>query len=68
MGMEIIWEHPTVLLGDVGQVKACFGPFIDRCTVCAESTTGMETVHLSCIMINTISKQTKMSFHLAYVT
>jgi hypothetical protein len=21
--------HPTVLLGDVGQVEACFGPFGD---------------------------------------
>jgi hypothetical protein len=27
-----------------------------------------QTVHLSCIEINTISKKTKMSFYLAHVT
>jgi hypothetical protein len=37
--------HPIVLLGDVGQVEARFGPFRDsvnlddRCTGCAECTT-----------------------------
>jgi hypothetical protein len=51
MGMEIILAHPMVLLGDVGQVKARFGPFgnsvnlsADRCTVYAECTTGMEII------------------------
>ena len=41
--------HPMVLLGDEAQVEARFGPFgvveiwtQDRCTVCAECTTGME--------------------------
>jgi hypothetical protein len=41
--------RPMVLLGDIGQVEACFRPFgvvliltQDRCTVCAECTTGME--------------------------
>jgi hypothetical protein len=29
IGMEIILTHPMVLLGDVGQVKACFGPLED---------------------------------------
>jgi hypothetical protein len=40
-----------VLLGDVGQVEARFGPFRDsvnlaqdRCTVCAECTMGMEII------------------------
>jgi hypothetical protein len=31
-----------VLLGDIGQVKARFVPFGDRCTVCAECATGMK--------------------------
>ena len=36
-----------VLLGDEGQVEACFDPFggsatQDRCTVCGERTTGSE--------------------------
>ena len=38
-------------LGDVGLVEACFGPFgdsaslvVDRCTVCAERTIGLEIV------------------------
>jgi hypothetical protein len=37
------------LLGDVGEVESCFGPFgdvvmlaQDRCTVCAKRSTGME--------------------------
>jgi hypothetical protein len=41
--------HLIVLLGHVGQVKAHFDPFgdsfnltQDRCTVCAECSTGME--------------------------
>jgi hypothetical protein len=29
IGLEIILGTPIVLLGDVGQVKACFGPFGD---------------------------------------
>jgi hypothetical protein len=29
IGMEIILTHPMVLLGDMGQVKACFGPLGD---------------------------------------
>jgi hypothetical protein len=27
--MEIILAHPMELLGDIGQVEACFGPFGD---------------------------------------
>jgi hypothetical protein len=26
---KLIWAHSMVLLGDVGQVDACFGPLID---------------------------------------
>ena len=40
-----------VLLGDEAQVEARFGPFgdsasldVDRCTVCAERTIGLENV------------------------
>jgi hypothetical protein len=29
IGIKIILTHPMVILGDVGQVKACFGPFGD---------------------------------------
>ena len=43
--------HPMVLLGDEAQVEARFGPFgesanldADRCTICVESTIGMEIV------------------------
>jgi hypothetical protein len=44
--------HPMVLLDDKAQVEACFSPFRDRvsvslqdrCTVCAERTTGSEIV------------------------
>jgi hypothetical protein len=44
--------HPTVVLGDVGQVDACFVPFEDgvnlipqhRCTLRAECTTDIEVI------------------------
>ena len=39
--------NPIILLGDVGQVEVCFGPFgdivilmQDTCTVCTERTIG----------------------------
>ena len=45
------WAHPMILLRDVGQVQARFGPFrdranlyADRCTVCAERTIGSEII------------------------
>jgi hypothetical protein len=51
LGSKIILTLPMVLLGDVGQVKVCFGPFRDSvnlgtrlCTVCDECTTSMETI------------------------
>jgi hypothetical protein len=51
LGSEIILTLPMVLLGDVGQVKVCFGPFRDSvnlgtrlCMVCDECTTSMETI------------------------
>ena len=44
---KLFWMHPMVLLGDVGQVEARFGPFgdsviltQDRCMVCTERTIG----------------------------
>ena len=43
--------HPIELLGDMGHVKSCFGPFgdmlvsvQDRCTICAKHTIGSEIV------------------------
>jgi hypothetical protein len=46
-----ICAHPMVLLGDVGQAEARFGPFgdsvnsaQDRYMVCAECTMGMEII------------------------
>jgi hypothetical protein len=43
------WAHPMVLLGDVGQVEDCFGPFgdsvtQDRCMVCVNCTIGLEII------------------------
>jgi hypothetical protein len=45
------WTHPMVVLGDVGHVESCFGPFGDsvgvgrgRCMVCAKHTVGSEIV------------------------
>jgi hypothetical protein len=29
IGLEIVWTHPMVLLGDVAQVEAHFGVFGD---------------------------------------
>jgi hypothetical protein len=46
-----VCAHPMVLLGDVGQAEARFGPFgdsvnsaQDRYMVCAECTMGMEII------------------------
>jgi hypothetical protein len=43
--------HPIELLGHVGEMEACFGPFgdsvnsmHDRCVVCAERTIGSEII------------------------
>jgi hypothetical protein len=51
LGSEIILMLPMVLLGDVGQVKVCFGLFrdnvnlyVDRCTVCAGHVNGFEHI------------------------
>jgi hypothetical protein len=48
IGSEIILTHPMVLLGDMGQVEACFGPFGNcvRCKIGARSecTMGMEII------------------------
>jgi hypothetical protein len=33
--------HPMVLLGDVGQVKACFGPFRDSVNLDARQVHGL---------------------------
>jgi hypothetical protein len=35
IGIKIILTHPMVILGDVGQVKACFGPFGDSVNLSA---------------------------------
>jgi hypothetical protein len=51
-GLEISWGTPnsTLLLGDVVQVEARFGPFgdsvnlSDRCTVCVVCTTDLEII------------------------
>jgi hypothetical protein len=67
-----------VLLGDMCQVEAYFSPFgdklpLDTChlrvpsgllkMICMPEVHSAQTVHLSYAEINTISKQTKMSFH-----
>ena len=51
IGSKSFWTHPLVLLGDEAHVEARFGPFgdsaslhVDRCTVCAERTIGLEVV------------------------
>jgi hypothetical protein len=43
--------HPMKLLGDVGHVESCFGPFgdvirvsEDSCTVCAKHPIGSEII------------------------
>jgi hypothetical protein len=43
-GMEITLGYALVLLGNVCQVGACFSPFGDRCTVCAECTICFEII------------------------
>jgi hypothetical protein len=49
LAWKSFWTHPMILLGDVDEVEAHFGLLEkvlisaqDRCTVCDESTTGME--------------------------
>jgi hypothetical protein len=49
--LKSFWTHLVVLLGDEALVDAHFGPFGDsanldanRCTVCAECTTGFEII------------------------
>ena len=53
IGLDIIFDapHPMELLGDVGLVESCFGPFgdsvsvvQDRCTVCVKRTIGSEII------------------------
>jgi hypothetical protein len=31
--LEIIWTHPIEVLGDVGHMESCFGPFGDSVSV-----------------------------------
>ena len=33
IGQELFWTYPIKLLGDEGQVEACFGPFGDSVSV-----------------------------------
>jgi hypothetical protein len=33
IGSKLFWTHPMELLGDVGHVKCCFGPFGDGVSV-----------------------------------
>ena len=51
LAQKLFWTHQMVLLGDEAQVEARFGPFgdsatldVDRCTVCAQRTIGLEIV------------------------
>jgi hypothetical protein len=46
---KLFWAYPMELLGNVGQMEACFSPFgdcvnstQDRCIVCAKHTIGSE--------------------------
>ena len=48
----MFWTHAIELLGDMGHVESCFGPFggyvsvsvLDRCMVCAKRTIGSEII------------------------
>jgi hypothetical protein len=33
LAQKSLWLRPMELLGDVGQVKSCFGPFVDGVSV-----------------------------------
>jgi hypothetical protein len=47
VGPEIILTHPMVLLGDVAQVDACFGPFEDSANLNARYVHGLRrTYHM----------------------
>jgi hypothetical protein len=49
--IKSVWTHSMVLLGDEAQVESRFSPLEivliftqDRCTLCAEHTTGLEII------------------------
>jgi hypothetical protein len=51
IGSKSFWTHPMVLLGDVAQLEARFGPFRDsanlearHCTDCTVCTIGLEII------------------------
>jgi hypothetical protein len=39
------WTHPMVLLGDVAQLEACFGPFGDSANLDARSVHGLRRTY-----------------------
>ena len=41
IGVEIIWTHPIVLIGDKAQVEAHFSPFGDSANLEARSVHGL---------------------------
>jgi hypothetical protein len=46
IGSEIILTHSTILLGDVGRVESCFGPFEESVSVGARLVCGLrQTYH-----------------------
>ena len=63
--------HPMEILGDVGLVESCFGPFEivlvlveDRCTVCAKCTTGSDIVFNALMVLLGDESQVEAPFSL----
>jgi hypothetical protein len=45
IGLEIILAHPMVILGDVGQVEACFDPFGESVNLSARWVHGLRRMY-----------------------
>jgi hypothetical protein len=49
LAQKLFWTQSMELLGDVGLVESCFGPFegevsVDACMVCIKRTIGSEII------------------------
>jgi hypothetical protein len=42
---KLFWAHPMVLLGDVCQVEACFGPFGDSVSLGVRTVDGLRRMY-----------------------
>ena len=45
LAQKSFWTHPVELLGDVGHVESCFGPFGDRGSVGARYVHGLNQMY-----------------------